>query len=91
VVGPLVATEDVRGLSASPGGRFLAVISRGSLLVFARDGRNVFDATARSAAWSPDGRRIAVSDGRFVSFRRLPAGTLAVPPVRLAARTIAWR
>ncbi|MDQ3881245.1 MAG: hypothetical protein M3295_09270, partial [Chloroflexota bacterium] len=91
VLGPLVATEDVSGLSVSPGGRFFAVLSRGSLLVFARDGRNLFDATARSAAWSPDGRRLAVSDGRFVSFRRLPSGRPAARPIRLAARDIAWR
>ncbi|HEV8686677.1 MAG TPA: hypothetical protein VGQ84_05335 [Gaiellaceae bacterium] len=90
--------------SARPGGRLGRVTSRGdggALLVERADHgavvlldsrlRLLATRNARAAAWSPDGRRLAVATGDRVLVVDASSGRSVAPPLELDAVALAWR
>jgi hypothetical protein len=90
--------------SSRPGGRLGRVTSRAdgrALIVGRENGRGVvvLDAhlrvrsrrDARAAAWSPDGRRLALATGAHVLVLDAATGRPVVRPLRLDAVALAWR
>jgi hypothetical protein len=89
---------------ARPGGRLGRVTSRRdgrALIVERADGRAVVlldrrlrvlaTRDARAAAWSPDGRKLALATGDHVLFVDASSGRSVAPPLELDAVALAWR
>lgn len=90
--------------SSRPGGRLGRVTSRrdGRALIVERAGRReivlldgdlgvLATRTARAAAWSPDGRRLALARGSRVLVLDASGRRSIAPPLDLAAVALAWR
>lgn len=90
--------------NARPGGRLGRVTSRAdgrALIVERANGRGVLlldghlrlraRRNVRAAAWSPDGRRLALATGTRVLLLDAATGRTVAPPLALDAVALAWR
>jgi hypothetical protein len=64
-------------------GRAVVLLDRRLRVLATRD--------ARAAAWSPDGRKLALATGDHVLFVDASSGRSVAPPLELDAVALAWR
>jgi hypothetical protein len=80
-------------VTSRPDGRALIVerASRRSVLLLDRHLRLLGTRNVRAAAWSPDGRRLALATGTRVLVLDAATGRSVAPPLALEAVALAWR